>query len=80
MGQAVSPKSVAWLAGFLEGRFGVNAGISHTFAAAVGDDVHLWVEAASWTQTGETKSDRFRELLDDAGLNANPTVTCPERA
>jgi hypothetical protein len=79
MDHAVSPKSVAWLARFLEGRFGVNAGISHTSAMAVGEDVHLWVEAALWTQTGETKSDRFRTLLGNAGLQADPAVACPER-
>jgi hypothetical protein len=65
---ATSPKSIAWLAGFLEGRFGLDAGTAHLLADQVGRDERLWVEVSYWTQTSVALSTRTQAVLDSSGL------------
>lgn len=73
MAMAVASRPIAWLAGFLEGRFMADPAIAHWLAAHVGEDESLFADIVLWTQTGEAESQELRGLLETAGLPWTPS-------
>lgn len=65
---AVDARPIAWLAGFLEGRFMADPAVAHSLAATVGRDEILFSDVVLWTRTGEADSQELRGLLETAGL------------